>query len=1637
MKSTPRCALILEDRLKELKRREDVERLRAPLIENNLFPPSKDPSLAVITVEELKKLVRTWKLHEVRGFWKTHPEKEDLIRALLNHMDDQSDLYYEGRVPLRPQSHNPKTHAHSNKKSGRILKPYHGDLFGHRENTDGIIYLSRYTTDKRVDLSTTGGGGGGGGGIFGNKSRFNSFVDKSFFDGGGKDDYNSDDDSDEESRDSHAHNEKRIRIAEQLYKFSTCQGIELNMYEEGAVDALDDFAHLDDPRAHTFCSAILANLSLNPKLPSHMIDSGVIQDVVTPLHHKASLSNEAKLGIAIALYRITLLDSHVLHVYRETREVLESLVKSEDEETSFFAVSSMANVTGAMKLHKVAAHQQSMISGDERQRIVEILMPTVNTLASSKKSYIRVSIVKTIKNFSLYENARITMIESGVCASILKLASYPEVDEYLLEIVTAISNLTSVIEPNNTDGSNHGRETMIREGIVGCVVNLGRKSQSDEVKKLVACAMSNLTGVSSSMIGAVVMNGAARCLVEMSKIVDNFDAGDTIDIRVAAGLTNLTIHTSSIMKLVSSDVHVALMALGNDDSVASLKEAFDLVDSDGGGFIDTSELGLAMDALGRSCSLADVKALVERFDHDGSGQLSYPEFKLLVKWQAENGQELQLKTRQILVATGLCNLLSDASSHDKMVAAGVVEVLDRLTDLQDKAVNLICVKATSNLVANPKIRDEILSRGIFDEWMELIKYKELEICLVCGNALVHISYDVMMKADIVADMISRGILTSIRQMIEVEDSRLDFYCATILCNLLFESANHEALVQQGVLGIIDSLSSDAAGLAETKIRCAAGLERLSGSLSQPSVEGLILSMSILLSHSSVNNVTHYISAAFFSLSTRPECLKMLANDMEIHKLLISMMRGSECDTQIHGAKTLCNLTCDEACAGILLETGFVSDFVVIAILRTNSELIKEICAQSLFNLLHHEQFRGEMVEIGVLWALMKLSKMESKQTQNICAKVLFNFSCYPGMQEKILEHGVPRLLQIATEKKAELVDNQTKQFCAGALCNLAYSKESGSLYAKGGAIGFMKELMDVEDDDNERYCATIFYNLSHCDIDARVTLVQEGAVPLLINLAKSKKEKTIIASLSSIYNLSMCMGARGEMVRDNIAPAIVATLASTSNLKLIELGLAALYHLTCTRSGHNGRSCIQLVQTGIVPSVVSLCKRFGAVSTFVTKLCSRIVLNLARQTVTHDRLVKDNALECLEFFSGCVGKSGLDEAEICKNAIRTFALLCNSPNILGRLIEFDMFDVYCEAMLRSDGSDNGENDRNTAKSKSINNKQSLNNHHENDNDNDGKNLIVEDNNNGNNSGGGDHALNGNDNDKNKGKNDDSVDDDTVDDTDAAHYEEDSDLLLLSQVYLNLSFVSSAVKKLVLKNYFDEMLNKLAEKGEELKANCVKIVKNLLENEHSKVEMLDTSCAGILSRISRSTEDETVVSMCGSILNSMSSTKSTVTYSEGSIVAVLSMFEERHDDVDVVVERALITVAEYESELIVDDVTVPAFEHEKIDPTWDNYVQGGDKVVNALTESKDMPKYVIDPKQIYQLQTAGVFEKIVYERPKFILSTVSLNGENQDLVGAGGDAFAEEKKAETEEEDLEASLFSPLGLGGLSAPIEES
>jgi hypothetical protein len=85
--------------LDELKRREDLESLRKYLTEENCFPALKDPKTAIITMEELKKLARIWKLNERRNFWKDHSDRNDMVSALLDHIE-QNLNYSTKKVKL-------------------------------------------------------------------------------------------------------------------------------------------------------------------------------------------------------------------------------------------------------------------------------------------------------------------------------------------------------------------------------------------------------------------------------------------------------------------------------------------------------------------------------------------------------------------------------------------------------------------------------------------------------------------------------------------------------------------------------------------------------------------------------------------------------------------------------------------------------------------------------------------------------------------------------------------------------------------------------------------------------------------------------------------------------------------------------------------------------------------------------------------------------------------------------------------------------------------------------------------------------------------------------------------------------------------------------------------------------------------------------------------------------------------------------------------------------------------------------------------------------------------------------------------------------------------------------------------------
>merc|ERR1719370_2701735 len=64
--------------------------------------------------------------------------------------------------------------------------------------------------------------------------------------------------------------------------------------------------------------------------------------------------------------------------------------------------------------------------------------------------------------------------------------------------------------------------------------------------------------------------------------------------------------------------------------IAEFKMAFDIFDHDGGGDINTNELGRVMKLLGQSPSKEELDEIVQAVDVDGSGSIDFDEFLIMM-----------------------------------------------------------------------------------------------------------------------------------------------------------------------------------------------------------------------------------------------------------------------------------------------------------------------------------------------------------------------------------------------------------------------------------------------------------------------------------------------------------------------------------------------------------------------------------------------------------------------------------------------------------------------------------------------------------------------------------------------------------------------------------------------------------------------------------------------------------------------------------------------------------------------------------------------------------------------------------------------------------------------------------------------
>lgn len=85
-----------------------------------------------------------------------------------------------------------------------------------------------------------------------------------------------------------------------------------------------------------------------------------------------------------------------------------------------------------------------------------------------------------------------------------------------------------------------------------------------------------------------------------------------------------------------------------DEQIKTYKEAFDLIDEDGGGTVDMDEISSCLRSLGQDVSESDIRGMIAEVDQDGSGEIDFEEFCYMMnKTEQDQKNSGDIKDREI------------------------------------------------------------------------------------------------------------------------------------------------------------------------------------------------------------------------------------------------------------------------------------------------------------------------------------------------------------------------------------------------------------------------------------------------------------------------------------------------------------------------------------------------------------------------------------------------------------------------------------------------------------------------------------------------------------------------------------------------------------------------------------------------------------------------------------------------------------------------------------------------------------------------------------------------------------------------------------------------------------------------------
>ncbi len=218
-----------------------------------------------------------------------------------------------------------------------------------------------------------------------------------------------------------------------------------------------------------------------------------------------------------------------------------------------------------------------------------------------------------------------------------------------------------------------------------------------------------------------------------------------------------------------------------------------------------------------------------------------------------------------------------------------------------------------------------------------------------------------------------------------------------------------ASIRAASLDIVQLISRPGAA-ATVFDECSLVLASISGSgVSFDVVHPIIVK---LLGASNSDSMLESMAVVLYNMACDPKNIKGMIADTYYINVMIRMMRSGILVAQDCIVDTFKVLCCYPECCELLVKHDLLSDFIVIALLRTSSERIKTVCSEALYNMLcQSSQLRLRLMDGDLWWAVMRLTKTDIERIREVCCSAILNLSMEPENIPSLRRHHVISFLK--------------------------------------------------------------------------------------------------------------------------------------------------------------------------------------------------------------------------------------------------------------------------------------------------------------------------------------------------------------------------------------------------------------------------------------------------------------------------------------------------------------------------------------------------------------------------------------------------------------------------------------------------